>query len=112
MDEGANGFWAVETVKSGKYEIELYRWPRESHLRLNDTAPGGESYPPGKGLNIKSAKIRIGGQEFFNIVEGQDSCARFVLELQKGYYQLECRFKDDENIQRNAYYVYVKCLEK
>ncbi len=115
--EGENGFWAVEIVQSGKYEFELYRWPKESHLRLNDPAPegekipGGKAYPEGKALTINKARIKIGGQELYKEVSDSDSYASFTLELKKGTYKLECRFIDAENIDRDSYYVYVNYLK-
>ncbi|VAW18197.1 hypothetical protein MNBD_BACTEROID01-2860 [hydrothermal vent metagenome] len=114
--QGEIGFWAVEVAQSGKYKIELYRWPKESHLRLNDPAPkgreipGGKPYPEGKTLTITKAQIKIGGQELYKEVIGSDSCATFTLELKKGSYKLECRFIDTENIERDSYYVYVDYL--
>lgn len=114
--EGENGFWAVEVAKSGKYKIELYRWPKESHLRLNDPAPkgekipGGKPYPKGKALAICKAKVKMGEYELYKEVNSSDSCVTFTLELKKGTYKLECRFFDAENIERDSYYAYVNFL--
>lgn len=115
--EGENGYWAVEVVQSGKYEFELNRWPKESYLRLNDPAPegekipGGKPYPIGEALSINKAWIKIGEQEISKPVSSLDSCAKFNIELKKGTYNLECRFTDAENIERDAYYVYVNFLK-
>ena len=113
-----SGYWAVEIAESGKYEIELYRWPKESHLKLNDPAPegdkipGGIAYPEGKALDIKEARIKIGDQELHKKVNDSDPFAGFTLEINKGTFELECSFTDAENIERGAYYVYVNHLGK
>lgn len=114
--KGKNGFWAIHLPHSGKYEFALYRWPRESHLKLNDAAPlgeevpGGTPYPEGQALKIINAGIHIDGQEFSSKVYSQDSCAKLIIELRPGNYNLKCHFTDIENIERSAYYVYVKLL--
>lgn len=110
------GYWAVEIVQSGNYEIELSRWPQESHLRLNDPAPegekipGGKPYPEGKALTIKKARIKIGEQELWKNASDSDFYVSFALELNKGTYELECSFMDAEDIERDSYYVYVSYL--
>lgn len=61
-----NGFWPIEVVKAGNYEIELARWPKENGLGINEAAPRGDEIPQGiyykKGLSldIKFAQISIG----------------------------------------------------
>jgi hypothetical protein len=112
------GYWAVEIAQSGNYEFKLYRWPVESQLRLNDPAPegekvpGGKPYPEGKALSIRSARIKIGEQEFKKDVSGSEFFAGFNLKLEAGIYELECSFTDTENVVRDSYYVYVKYSEK
>ena len=113
---GANGFHAVEVEQSGNYEIKLYRWPEESHLRLNEPAPEGniiqgeKVYHEGKALKIKQAGIKIGKQELHKVVSDSDFYVSFTLGLKKGTYKLECRFTDAENVERDSYYVYVSYL--
>ncbi|GAJ15123.1 unnamed protein product, partial [marine sediment metagenome] len=116
LARGDNGFWAVRFVHTGKYQIELYRWPKESHLRLNDAAPvgekisGGDPYPEGKALNIQEARIKIGEQKLQQTVTDTAICASFTLDLKKGDYKMECWFTGAEDIEKDAYYVYVDYL--
>jgi len=113
---GENGFWTVELEETGKYKFELFRWPKESNLRLNDIAPkgeeipGGDSYSEGVQLNINKARIKIGEYECYKKVNPSDSCAHFALDLDKGKYKLECLFFGDQNVAISAYYVYVTFL--
>lgn len=116
--EGAIGFWAVQAEQSGMYQVELYRWPKEAHLRLNDPAPaddaipGGDDYPGGKALRIKTACLKIGNHLLEKSVSSEDSCANFQVTLEKGTYQIECRFVDDQKVERDAYYVYVNFMKE
>ena len=116
LGAGANGHWVVEVVKDGKYQFDLRRWPAESGLKLKDPAPEGDPvpgdkhYPAGKALNIIEAGVKIGEQEFHKKVNDSDLYSRFNIELKKGTYELECRFTDAENIERDSYYVYVTYL--
>lgn len=111
-----NGFWAVEIVQTGKYKIELCRWPKESHLRLGDPAPqgdkipGGKPYPTGKALNLTKARVKFGDQELSKDVNNLELGTSFTIEISKGTFDLECSFTDADNIERDAYYVYVSYL--
>lgn len=116
LGEGASGHWVVEVVKDGKYQFDLRRWPAESDLKLRDPAPegnpvpGDNPYSEGKGLKIIEAGIKIGKQQFHKKVNDSDFYSRFNIELKKGTYELECRFTDAENIERDSYYVYISYL--
>lgn len=112
--EGANGFWAIEVAKTGTYEIELCRWPKESNLKINDSSPVGEKKPGvkpyaiGKALNIKEARLKIGNQEKIKGVKLEETSVKFTLKLKAGKTSLTTWFKDDEGVERGAYYVYIK----
>lgn len=121
---GANGFWAVEFAKDGKYEIELCRWPKESNLRMCDPAPESRSdtprgepcnlqfpYPAGKALNIVKAKIILGDNSFEKEVFPTDFSANFTIDIEKGQYNMDCFLIDSEGVERSSYYVYINCLE-
>lgn len=110
---GANGHWVVKVVEDGEYQFDLRRWPLESGLKIKASAPEGEPVPgdvpylKGEALNINKASIKIGDQEFWKNVSDTAQYSRFKIELVKGTYELECRFTDEENVDRDAYYVYV-----
>lgn len=111
--EGVNGFWAIEVAKTGTYEIELCRWPKESGLRMNDKAPSGEKIPgvkpfaEGKALNIREAHIEIGDQDKTVQVLPEETSVKFTLKLKAGKTTLKTWLKDDEGIDRGAYYAYI-----
>jgi len=110
---GENGFWAIEIANAGSYEIELCRWPKESGLKMNDTAPAVEKmagvihYAVGKALNIKEARIKIGEQEKIAEVKPEQTSVKFTLKLKAGKTTLETWLKDDQGVQRGAYYTYI-----
>ncbi len=111
----ANGFWPVEVVESGTYEISICRWPKESGLNLNDKAPkgeavsGGKPYPEGKSISINKASLKINEIVKTIDIDPNSKAAVFQLNLEKGRYFWESWFTDEngEDI-RSAYYVYVK----
>lgn len=109
-----DGFWAIEVVEPGEYEIELCRWPKESKLLLTDTAPqgelvpGGKPYPVGIALKITKAKIKIGDMELTQQIKPGAKTIKFIQKLNPGKTFLQTWLTDDKNGERSAYYVYVK----
>ena len=65
-----NGFWAIEVETPGRYIIELFRWPKESGLKMHQPAPhgepvpGGKPYVDGKALNTDLARVRVGERQW------------------------------------------------
>jgi len=114
IGNGENGHWAIEVAKSGKYEIELCRWPKESKLNLSDSAPEGSPIPDGipykkgKAINIKQARIEINGLEFVKEVRPGSQSVKFTIRLNAGKTTLQTWLKDDQGEQRGAYYAYIK----
>jgi hypothetical protein len=39
--KGENGFWEIDITRTGTYETELCRWPKQSKLKMTDAAPKG-----------------------------------------------------------------------
>lgn len=113
---GINGFWALQVAKSGKYEIELRRYPIESGLSLSAIAPkgeevpGGRPYSEGKSLSIKKVKIKIGSTKLEKEVTGDEKGSTFTVALEEGDIDLRTFMLDEENQERCAYYVYIKPL--
>jgi hypothetical protein len=111
--EGFNGFWPIEIARSGTYEIELCRWPKESGLKLHDSAPvgddvpGGEAYAAGKPLKIQAARIKTGGQEYEKNTEPGAASVKFNVKLEKGQTFLQTWMSDEKGVERAAYYVYI-----
>ncbi len=112
--KGDNGFWAIEVVKPGDYEIELARWPRESGLGINEVAPegdeipGGVYYKEGISLDIKSAQIKIGDQIEEVQIGEEDTEAKLVMHLDEGKYMVNSKFLLGDGTEKSVYYAYLK----
>ncbi len=109
----ANGFWAIETARSGRYRFELRRWPRELDLPLN--APFTDSEPnrektPGVAIPIVKARIQLGGQDRTAAVKPSDVAAVFELRLPAGPFELRTWLTSPDGTERGAYYVYAQRL--
>lgn len=109
----ARGFWAIDVVEAGTYSIELRRYPRESSLALNASAPKGRILPSGKSsytegriMNIKQAFIQIGGIRQVQDVEQDALGVKFNVVLPAGECKMKARFVNEDNVDFDAYYVY------
>jgi len=107
----ANGFWALDVVRAGRYRFELRRWPREVDLPINapyrDREPNRESMA-GKAIDAVQARLRIAGTERTLAVSATDKAAEFEVGLKAGPAELETCFTDRDGTERGAYYVYVE----
>ncbi len=112
-----NGYFSIEVVDAGKYEIELRRYPREAHLALDATCEAmhgdeciAEDWEAGRSYNIVAADIRVSGlREEQTVVSGQE-CVTFVLDLPEGASHLRTRFFLEGGKSIGAYYVYVESV--
>ncbi|MEZ5400928.1 MAG: arylsulfatase [Bryobacteraceae bacterium] len=107
----ANGYWAVDVVRAGRYRIELRRWPQEVDLPINapykDPAPNRES-APGKAIRAVKARLSIAGVEQAKDVAATDKAAVFDVELPKGPAELHTWLIEDNGAERGAYFAYVE----
>jgi hypothetical protein len=95
---GTNGFWAIEVTKSGIYEFELRRFPREHKAII-----------PAK---YKKAKIFINNDEQEKKITGRTRQVSFEVRLPQGKHQLQTWFLEDSVKSIEAAYVYVKQIKK
>ena len=107
-----NGVWHIMVDRSGTYEFELRRWPRESRLALRgniaETKVTDGMYVEGYPLDICAARIRIGEEEQVKSTAPEDRSAIFTFELEKGENTLETWFCNDQDEPIcGAYYVYI-----
>jgi arylsulfatase B len=107
----ANGFWAVDILRNGKYRFELRRWPREIDLPID--APYKDSYPNretavGRAIDCVKAAIRIAGVEQSTPVRRGDKAAVFELTLKAGRAELHTTLEESTGASRGAYFVYVE----
>ena len=115
--KGENGFWAVDITRTGTYEIELCRWPKESKLKMTDAAPkgqpveGGDAYAAGKALAIKKGKIKLGKLALEKTLAKDERSIKFKVKIDAGKTNLHTSLLDDNGIEKPAYYVYFKFIK-
>ena len=85
----ANGYWAVDIVESGVYEIGLYRWPKHTEQSLDAT----------------TARLVIGGHEEQIALEPEDTEALFEVLLDEGPAELQSWLTNIEGEEYGAYFV-------
>ena len=100
----ANGFWAVEVERDGRYEFALRRWP------LEVDKPITAAITKGNALNIIKARLKIGDVDASKAVPIDAHAVTFRVKLKAGKNRLQTWFTDDKGESRGAYYVYAKRL--
>ena len=91
----ANGFWAVDVERQGRYKITLRRWPKVAADKL----PG------------KTAKLVIGGVELFKPIQPDSNSISFETKLSAGKAKLQTWLTDADGKSRGAFFVEVKRLD-
>jgi len=109
--------FSVNFTQSGKYKIELARWPLESGhalgAELNDELPGTAYTDPrvkGKALKFKKAFVKIGDQVYTAPVDNALPTAPIEVEVAQGETGLTAWFETTDGELCNAFYVYVSRL--
>lgn len=110
--ESLRGYWNVEVLEDGIYEIRCSRWPREANTALVAGLPKHPTltitYPEGKALPIAYSRIRVDDREKDIRVSESDLYSRVAIELNKGKHTLEASFFDrDMKLITGSYYVYI-----
>jgi len=100
----ANGFWAVEVEREGRYEFALRRWPAEVDKPITSAIEGG------KAISATKARLKIGDVDASKPVSADAHAVTFEVKLKAGKTRLQTWFTDDKEESRGAYYVYVKRL--
>lgn len=114
--KGGNGPWEIKMATAGWYRISLRRYPVESGLAIDATAPvqpaepGVDPYPLGKSISVRKAKIKIGGIEKEMAVEAGSKSVNFEVELPAGDTDLHTLFTDDQGKEYGAFYAYINRL--
>lgn len=91
----AKGTWAIEVAKTGRYRVELRRYPREADL-------------PAQAV---SASATIGDTKASCELEGNAKSAVFTMDLTKGEHDFTAGFKDPKGNDIGAFFTYVKTIE-
>jgi arylsulfatase A-like enzyme len=100
----ANGFWAVEVARNGRYEFSLRRWP------LEVDKPITAGIAKGKAINLTQARLKIANVDATKPIASDAHAVTFHVQLTVGKTRLQTWFIDDKGTSRGAYYVYVKRL--
>ncbi|MGC2400011.1 MAG: arylsulfatase [Acidobacteriaceae bacterium] len=109
----ANGFWAVDIARPGRYRFELRRWPREIDAAINAAyrnPPDNKEQTPGVSIGATSGSINIAGQHQSQPVDDDAKFLAFTLNLPAGPAELRTAFACKDQHERGAYYVYVERL--
>jgi len=99
----ANGFWAIRVVREGTYRFTLRRWPQETGLAIDAAGPG-------KAINPKAARLKIGDFDETRPVAASDKGAVFEATLRADDTTMQTWFTEPDGTTRGAYYVHVKRL--
>ena len=103
----ANGTWAIDVVKAGKYEITLARWPIELGVPINSKVADG------KAIVATKARLLAGPGELTKSIPDDAVSVKFEVELVAGKQRLQTWLIDDSGekaVERGAYFVYLKRL--
>jgi arylsulfatase A-like enzyme len=114
------GHWAIKVIKTGKYQIDVMRWPAESGKKINQELKAGKNVPgassafrarTGALIGAKSATLRLNGKDLESKLVGKDaSLVSFVTELTKGKHELSPFFSIPEG-ELGCYYAVIKTLD-
>ncbi|MBL7134192.1 MAG: arylsulfatase [Phycisphaerae bacterium] len=100
----ANGFWAVEVERDGRYEFALRRWPQEVDKPITG-AVGGRG-----AIKATKARLKIADIDQTKAIEKDAVAAVFRVKLKAGKTKLRTWFNGEKGASRGAFYVYVKRL--
>ncbi len=117
--EENTGFWNVNVVEAGDYEIRLRRWPEETGTELDAPLPPGDDVPgakayrttPGKAIQPVQAKLQIGEATITSDVSPGSENVRIRTKLPAGETTMAATFETADGETYGAYYAYVERLE-
>lgn len=100
-----NGYWAVNVVQAGNYQITLRRWPAELNASITAAIAGG------KAIKAVQAKLRIGTIEAIQPIATGARAVTFQVRLEEGKTRLQTWFIDEAGESRGAFYLEAKRLD-
>ena len=119
LDASAStGYWNVNVVAAGEYEIRLRRWPEEADTAIDAPLPPGAGVPgdtpfrasPGKAVPAVKALVRIGDVKAETPVEPGEKEVTLRMTLPAGKTRMTALFTTREGGTVGAYYAYVSKL--
>ena len=96
------GYWMLDILESGKYEVTLRRWPET----LDEPILKGPH--KSKELKIRAAQLIIEGNEIKKEATSSQKEIVFKTEFKKGVQPFQAEFIDAKGEAFSAYYVYIK----
>lgn len=113
------GFWNLDVVEAGDYEIILRRWPDEGEVASKaitdpvapgDPVPGTKAFrtTPGRAIVASKATIEIAGEKREAAIPEGASSVTFDLPLPTGETELTARFLGEDGEVTGAFYAYVR----
>jgi arylsulfatase B len=110
------GFWNVNIVEDGKYEVRLRRWPEEANLPINAAlepgadVPGVKAYRTTNGRSIQPVRAQL---EIGDVIAAKNFDANakevvFDLDLKKGKTRMTAFFTTADDEIFGAYFAYVE----
>jgi len=91
----ANGFWAIEVTRPGKYQFELRRWPDHVDQWIEAT----------------HARLKIADVDLSQPVPDGATKTTFTVDLHPGKTRLQTWLTMPDGRQRGAYFVYIRRVE-
>jgi len=113
---GDTGFWNVNVVESGSYQIRLRRWPLTLDKAIGASVPAGDPVPgeaafrthEGVAINVVKATIDIGGIQAEKPIPADAKEIVFDVELKEGTSQFTALFHPESGDPYGAYYAFVE----
>jgi len=108
-----NGMWPLFIEQSGKYEIELRRWPRETDRAINEFEGMGGRVPMKEfrkdavQISPDSARVKIGDIDMSKKINSAEKSVKFEVTLEPGNADFQTWFIDQDGTRRAAYWVYM-----
>jgi arylsulfatase B len=114
-DPADTGYWNVNVVEGGRYEIALRRWPATADTPITDPLPAGADVPgqkayratPGRAIAVTTARVEIGDFSATAPIPPGAKEVVFRATLPAGKTRLSARLLTDDGEQYGAYYAYV-----
>jgi len=115
-----NGFWVVEIIESGSYEITVRRWPKGVSAPLGGLAELGPFSPAKHNMNnrmiaqpttaipVKSVRLKVGDYDQTVAVRTSDEQVAFSAYLSVGEHKVQTWLNTDAGDNHGAYYVYLR----
>lgn len=111
------GIYKIEILETGKYKIDLCRYPRETGYNFNSKVDAVESSielekgsPAAKNVDFKEATLNFAQYTMRKKVDMNKPSVSYELKLEAGRYDLDAFFTDVDGKFYPIYYIYIEKL--